>query len=103
MELQKESEGSVLRIAVSGELDDHSAEEARRFMDEAIRADASINELHLDLSGLSFMDSAGLGVLLGRYRLMAQRRGRIVVTGTNRYAERIIKMSGLYALIEKGE
>ncbi len=103
MDLQKEVEGKVLRISIAGELDDHSSEEARTFIDSSLLSDPSIRELQLDLSGLSFMDSSGLGVLLGRYRIMAERGGRVVLTGTNRYAERIIRMSGIYALVEKGE
>ncbi len=103
MELKKEVIGKVLRIAISGELDDHSAEEARTYIDSTLLYNTAIKELQLDLSGLSFMDSSGLGVILGRYRIMAERRGRVVLTGTNRYADRIIKMSGIYALVEKGE
>ncbi len=103
MELQKALGNNKLRISIAGELDDHSAEEARSYIDSTLLADRSIRELQLDLSGLTFMDSSGIGVLLGRYRIMAERHGRVVLTGMNRYAERIIKMSGIYALVEKGE
>ena len=103
MELQKEVCGNILRISITGELDDHSSEEARTYIDSTLLRDQAIRELQLDLSGLSFMDSSGLGVLLGRYRIMAERGGRVVLSGTNRYADRIIKMAGIYALVEKGE
>ncbi len=103
MELSIQIEGNVCRVALSGELDHHAAGEARTRIDEALREDMAIDALHLNLSGITFMDSAGLGMILGRYRVIAERGGRFVLTGASGYAERILKMAGIYALVEKGE
>ena len=55
----------------------------------------------LDLKELSFMDSAGLGVILGRYRTLSLRGGRLIVSGMSAPIDRIFRMSGLYALVER--
>lgn len=103
MKLQNEIKDAGLRITITGELDDHSAEEARAYMDGILTRNSYIRELYLDLSGVTFMDSSGLGVILGRYRVIAARRGRLIVCGVNKHLDRILKMSGIYALVEKGE
>ena len=55
--------------------------------------------LMLDLSGVTFMDSSGLGVVLGRYKLMKERGGSVRIQGASRPVERILKMAGVYALL----
>ena len=63
--------------------------------------DISVRELILDLSGMSFMDSAGLGVILGRFRKLSMRGGKLVVKGMSASVDRIFQMSGLYAIVER--
>ncbi|MBR3130570.1 MAG: STAS domain-containing protein, partial [Clostridia bacterium] len=47
------------------------------------------------------MDSAGLGVILGRFRKLSMRGGKLVVKGMNASVDRIFQMSGLYAIVER--
>ena len=101
MELSIQIEGNVCRVALSGELDHHAAGEARTRIDEALREDMAIDALHLNLSGITFMDSAGLGVVLGRYKTLSARGGKMIVSGMRTSIVRIFRMSGLYALIER--
>ena len=100
MELNAQKRGPKLRVQLIGELDHHSAERARVMLDTLLH-DISVRELTLDLSAVTFMDSAGLGVVLGRYRTIALRGGKVVVTGVNPSIDRIFRMSGLYALVER--
>ena len=53
------------------------------------------------MRAVTFMDSSGIGVLLGRYRLMRERGGTLAIRGANRYVERMIKMAGLSPLVQK--
>jgi len=100
MDLNATKRGPRLTVQMTGELDHHSAERARTALDHMLR-DISVRELVLDLHGLTFMDSAGLGVVLGRYRTLNARGGRVLLTGVSRSIDRIFKMSGLYALCER--
>ena len=100
MELNAQKRGPRLLVQLSGELDHHSAEQTRIMLDTLLR-DVTVHELVLDLSGMSFMDSAGLGVVLGRFRKLSMRGGKLIVKGVNPSIDRIFQMSGLYAIVER--
>ena len=100
MELNAQKRGTRLHVALSGELDHHSAEQTRIMLDTLLK-DVTIRELVLDLSGMSFMDSAGLGVVLGRFRKLSMRGGKLIVKGVRPSIDRIFRMSGLYAIVER--
>ena len=65
---------------LSGEIDHHSAVELRRRIDEAVLA-GTPEWLILDFSGVTFMDSSGIGLIMGRWRLMQEQGGRLTVRG----------------------
>ena len=70
---------------------------------DALLEDDTVSRLVLDLSGVSFMDSSGLGVVLGRYKKLKARRGSLRITGASKPGERILKMAGVYALLGQQE
>jgi stage II sporulation protein AA (anti-sigma F factor antagonist) len=47
------------------------------------------------------MDSSGLGLIMGRYRLASSLNGRVMVTHVSDRLDRILSMSGLYKLVQK--
>ncbi|MCI9449480.1 MAG: STAS domain-containing protein [Clostridiales bacterium] len=59
-------EDGIMTAYVHGEIDHHNAKNARRRVDNELESKRP-RELRLDLSGVSFMDSSGLGLILGRY------------------------------------
>ena len=87
-------EGRVLRAAISGEVDHHRA---RAIMEELSRQiDLELpRSLTLDLEGVTFMDSSGIGLIMGRYRLMQLAGGRLSVTGTSERIQKIMRLAGL--------
>ena len=87
-------------VHLSGELDHHSASRVRGALDLMLR-DVTVRELQLEMTGVTFMDSAGLGVVLGRYKTLSARGGRMIVSGVRTSIDRIFRMSGLYALVER--
>ncbi len=97
MNVTLSKQGSELTARISGELDQHSAACVRERLDEAIRS-GTVNRLVFDLDGLTFMDSSGVGVILGRYRELSKRRGSINVVNAQRSVERVLRMSGVYKL-----
>ena len=80
MEICRNMTGQTLTVALRGELDHHAAEQTRNTIDLLIN-ELRPTELVLDLSGVTFMDSSGLGVVLGRYRLLSTRGGKMYITG----------------------
>ncbi len=100
MELNATRKGQRVKVQLSGELDHHSAESVRGALD-ALISDPMVRELVLDMSGVQFMDSSGLGVILGRYRTLTERGGRLLLSGVPVPIDRIFRISGLYALVER--
>lgn len=92
--------GDTLTVLLEGDLDHHNAELVRTEL-ESLIVNPRILHLILDLRHLSFMDSSGIGVVLGRYRSLAKRRGSVAIRNSNARIDRIFSMSGLYQIVEK--
>ena len=106
-QLKTECSGGVLTVYISGEIDHHTSKELRNKIDASL-GELSPDKLTIDLSGVTFMDSSGLGVVLGRYKLLKERGGSMRIRGASRPVGRILKMAGVYALLgqqdaERGE
>lgn len=99
MELNGTRKGQILQIALKGELDHHNAEYTRKWID-AVLTDRSIRELVIDMKGVTFMDSSGLGVILGRYRTLTERGGKMSIKNASKSIDRILRMSGIYTLVD---
>ena len=96
--LQFIRDGDRLMVRMAGELDHCCAQTVRRELD-ALIADLSVRTLILDFTALQFMDSSGIGVVLGRYRQMRERGGQVAVVHMNRHVARIFHMSGMDRVI----
>ena len=90
----------TMTVQLSGDLDHSTAAQIREELD-ALIADPGINRLVFDLSGLKFMDSSSIGMMIGRYKTMMSRGGSVAVRTGNRQVERLMELSGLYQIIEK--
>ena len=95
-----EKKKNTLTVKLRGELDHSVAAGVRAELDELI-LDPGVRRLEFDLNGLEFMDSSGIGLIIGRYKLMARRGGSVAVRGPGRRVDRIFQMSGLYQLVER--
>ncbi len=82
-----------LVITVSGEIDHHGALYLRQRADEAIRS-AAPQRLVLDMSAVSFMDSSGLGFIMGRFALVRELGGTTLVRDPAPCVERVLKLTG---------
>ena len=92
-------EGDTLRVRLSGEID-HCAAGKLREQIEAQLADRTILRLHLDFAQVSFMDSSGIGMIIGRYKTMAARGGRVSAGGLHPPVDRLFRMGGLHRIVE---
>lgn len=93
-------DGDKLLVGLSGELDHYCAQSVRRELDSML-ADPGIHQLILDFSGMNFMDSSGIGVILGRYRILRDRGGSLSVIHMNEQVGRIFHMSGMNKVIRQ--
>ena len=94
MTVKIEEADKTLTAFLSGEIDHHTAKPAREQIDYAIeRSGADV--LRLDFAEVSFMDSSGVGLVMGRYRLMQSRGGRTFVQNATPPVMRMLKLAGL--------
>lgn len=89
-----------LIIRLCEELDHHNAIQIREKADKLIERH-HIRHIIFDFKDAIFMDSAGIGVIMGRYRKVIFIGGKIAVAGVNTTVDRIFKLSGLYKIIDK--
>ncbi len=86
-----------LTALLFGEIDHHTARDIRRYID------AEIEQLHpsvlsLDFRRVKFMDSSGIGLIMGRYRMMQLVGGKVELINIPEHLERIIELSGVRSL-----
>lgn len=93
--------GESLYIFLSGELDEYSAPAARAQADVLIDANPSCNRVVLDLSGVRFMDSTGIGFLIGRYKKLRKSSTPVYIQSPDFAADKVLSVSGIYSLIPK--
>lgn len=89
-----------LIIRLNEELDHHNALHIREKADKLIDRN-NIKHIIFDFSGAGFMDSAGIGVIMGRYKKVIFIGGKTAVANVNSTVDRIFRLSGLYKIIDK--
>ncbi|MEZ2718186.1 anti-sigma F factor antagonist [Niallia circulans] len=99
LNIELEIKNNVLCIRLSGELDHHYAEELRTKATTAIES-YSIRHIVLNLEHLTFMDSSGLGVILGRYKQIKQLGGEMVICAISPSVQRLFDMSGMFKIMK---
>ena len=101
MEIKYKIKDATLILFVYGELDECTASNAKTALDSLILNNANKNKVVFDLSGLSFMDSTGIGLLIGRYKKLKQFNMNGYITGASVATEKVIELSGLYKIMPK--
>ncbi len=99
MKVRIEQLGSTLVVKLDGELDQSCASDLRERIDREINLHG-INNLVMDFDKVSFMDSSGIGMLIGRYKLIKARGGKMLVIRTSEQVNKIIDLSGLKSLMD---
>lgn len=95
-----EVDGRTMVIRLMEDLDHHNAVYIREMADEFLEK-YPINRIIFDFSGVEFMDSSGIGVIIGRYKKVSYVGGEVCVCGISKNVDRIFQMSGLYKLVKQ--
>lgn len=98
MELTIVGKYRALVIKPDEELDESNAAQIRQEADKLIRK-TGIKNVLFDMRRVSFMDSSGIGVIMGRYRTVCTLGGAVAVFGMSHNIRRIIEMSGVRDLV----
>lgn len=92
------NDGKRITAALFGDLDHHAAREMRAELDEVISRSRP-ELLILDFENVGFMDSSGIGLILGRTRSLKAVGGELLIKNARTEIEAVIKLSGLGNLI----
>ncbi|MCD8372104.1 MAG: anti-sigma factor antagonist, partial [Clostridia bacterium] len=95
--------GSPLCITLSGELDECSSLRVRQRCDGLIDDNPLAESIVINLAGVKFMDSTGIGFLIGRYKKAARLGIPVFIENPDFAADKILNLSGIYSLIPKAQ
>lgn len=99
MEQRFDISGGTLTVHLPPELDHHNAEQIREETDRLIR-NRNIRRVLFDFGETAFMDSSGIGMLIGRYKTMRFMGGTVAAVRVDAQMRRILTMSGIYKIID---
>ena len=94
MPVMIDTEGNTVTAHLSGEIDHHSAKEIRGDIDLAIDR-CRPNKLILDFDGVTFMDSSGIGLVMGRYKAVKLCGGCVIIENTGSQIKKVMRLAGL--------
>ena len=100
MHLKFQMTDDILIASAFGELDHHSAGTVRDEIDQTMEA-FKCRHLVFDFEKVTFMDSSGIGVVLGRYNKVTKKGGRIFLAGCSEFVEKILYMAGVFTVVDK--
>lgn len=99
MEVKMHVNGDVLYVKIVGELDHHVAASIREAIDKAFGNDSTLRNIEFDFSELTFMDSSGVGVIMGRYKMATQRGGQVYASHVRPQVQKLMSISGLMNIL----
>ena len=88
----------MVLLRIVGELDHHTAVRIRQSLEKDIKRSGAVN-IALDFGRVSFMDSSGIGMILGRYKTVKALGGHIIIFDANEQVKRLLEMSGLNSIV----
>lgn len=89
----------ILRIEITGDIDHHSAKRTREGIDSLI-TNKKPHTVILDLSSVEFMDSSGLGLILGRYTLTTDMGAKLILYHPTRRIKKILELAGIERIMD---
>ena len=92
--------GQALVATMDGDLDLHTCPQFKEALTEALAKNTQVKHLVLDVRNLSFIDSSGLGVILGRYRDVQARGGKLIFVKANPHIKRVLRLSGMHRIAD---
>ena len=90
---------TTLIVSVKGDIDQHSAASLREQIDLRLTHD-NVRSLVFDFTSLDFMDSSGIGIIIGRYKIMSALDGKITIATDKSVIVRLLELSGVTRLIK---
>ncbi len=101
MDVRYKKDYDTLTVYIYGEVDECSASNAKNILDKLLIDNLNTNKVIFDLSGLTFMDSTGIGLLIGRYKKLKDFGIPSYITGASLSTEKVLGLSGIFKIMPK--
>lgn len=98
--LEVDADDACATVSVTGELDPHTVPDLEQLLTDLIGADASLSRVTLDLSGVRFIDSSGLRVVLAAHEALRRRDGRLVLRAPSETTRRLLEITDLLGRLD---
>ncbi len=92
--------GQALIATLDGDLDLHTCPQFKDALTKALDENTKVKNLVFDVQNLTFIDSSGLGVILGRYRAVQARGGKLFFVKASPHMQRVLKLAGMHRISE---
>ena len=99
MDIDFSSQDRNLIVKISGDIDHHLADDIKTKIEKEFSKNNSKNII-FDFSNLNFMDSSGIGMIIGRYKTIQKQGGQVVVASINENPKKLIELAGLHKILE---
>lgn len=100
MNLDFRIDGDKVRVKLTGDIDEYSARALRAELDGIIERQR-MRALILDMGSVSFIDSTGLGFVLGRYKKLREKRAELLLSNVPQQVDKVFRTSGVYSFVPK--
>ncbi len=100
MNINYSQNNNIVTVNLYGELDESNSEFVRSTLDN-LSMDNNFKMMLIDFQHVEFVDSTGIGVLIGRYKKLSAKNKTLAVKNLNKQVEKVFKLSGLFQIIEK--
>lgn len=102
MEINFSLKEDTLTVRLAGEIDHHVCDEIRTEIDRELTRCGAVS-LNFDFSSVTFMDSSGIGMVLGRYKKVTAQGGRVKIRNAGSLVRQLLDMAGIFSLMEYEE
>ena len=99
MNVTIESSGNLVIAYLYGDIDHHTAVDIRDKIDNALSF-IKPQHLILDFKNVAFMDSSGIGLVMGRYKIMEEQDGKTIIARPPAYIRKVMNIAGINKLTE---
>lgn len=98
MEIKTIPKYKLVLVKIEGEIDDHVSKKIRNAIDGKILSSGAVN-VAFDLSDVRFMDSSGIGIIMGRYKKVSSMGGQVIVFGMRASVKRLLQIASLGSIV----
>lgn len=99
MEIEfKHTQGNI-RVCFAGDMDEYAVQKIKTVIDDAIDNAQNLRSMTFDMQGVSFVDSTGLGFLLGRYKKLRACHAELLLANVPKHVDKVFRTSGIYRYV----